>query len=50
MAASLTIEEERGTLVRTPHPHNGYYAGDFSVYADSARPGPATAYPLESLS
>ena len=31
MAASLTIEEERGTYVRSPHhPHNGYYAGDFS--------------------
>ena len=32
MAASLTIEEERGTYVRFPrqHPHNGYYAGDFS--------------------
>ena len=34
MAASLMIEEERGTCVRTPHPHNGYYAGDFSQYAD----------------
>ena len=31
MAASITIEEERGTYVRSPHhPHNGYYAGDFS--------------------
>ncbi|MGZ5416229.1 MAG: hypothetical protein ACXWDI_03540 [Nocardioides sp.] len=30
MAASITIEEERGTFVRSPHPHNGYYAGDFS--------------------
>ena len=31
MAASLVVEDERGTytqLVR--HPHNGYYAGDFS--------------------
>ncbi len=30
MAASLLIEEETGTYVRTHrHPHNGYYAGDF---------------------
>jgi hypothetical protein len=26
------IEEDSGTLVpRAPHPHNGYYAGDFSA-------------------
>lgn len=30
MAASTIIEEERGIYVRSPHPHNGYYAGDFS--------------------
>jgi hypothetical protein len=32
MAATLTIEEERGTYVETrhQHPHKGYYAGDFS--------------------
>ena len=29
MTASLIVEEERGTYTRTPHPHNGYYAGDF---------------------
>jgi hypothetical protein len=29
MAASIVIEEERGTYDRTLHPHNGYYAGDF---------------------
>ena len=33
MAAALVIEEERGTYVRTPHPHNGYYAGDFGSAA-----------------
>lgn len=32
MAASITIEEERGTYVGSPHPHNGYYAGDFSRF------------------
>jgi hypothetical protein len=30
MAASLMVEEEIGTYTATPHPHNGYYAGDFS--------------------
>jgi hypothetical protein len=29
---SHTIEEDSGTVVpRRPHPHNGYYAGDFSA-------------------
>jgi hypothetical protein len=33
MAASIAVEEERGTLTRSPyHPHNGYYAGDFGSY------------------
>lgn len=31
MTASRTVEEEHGTYTRTPHPHNGYYAGDFST-------------------
>jgi hypothetical protein len=30
MAASIIVEEERGTYRRSMHPHNGYYAGDFS--------------------
>ena len=30
MAASLVIEEESGTTTGRTHPHNGYYAGDFS--------------------
>jgi hypothetical protein len=31
MAASRFIEEESGTDTARPrHPHNGYYAGDFS--------------------
>ena len=31
MAAFRTIEAERGTYVGSPrHPHNGYFAGDFS--------------------
>ena len=45
MAASTAVEEERGTYTRTPHRHNGYYAGDFSRYAD-ARPT-TTFQPLD---
>jgi hypothetical protein len=31
MAASQFIEEETGSYAaRVRHPHNGYYAGDFS--------------------
>ena len=31
MASSRIIEEESGTYTGAPrHPHNGYYAGDFS--------------------
>ena len=33
MAASLTVEQESGTYTaRIRHPHNGYYAGDFSRF------------------
>jgi len=31
MAASIIIEEESGTDTHRVHPHNGYYAGDFST-------------------
>ena len=31
MAASIFIEQESGTHTRRMHPHNGYYAGDFSM-------------------
>lgn len=31
MTASRIVEEEHGTYTRTPHPHNGYYAGDFNT-------------------
>ena len=31
MAASIFIEQESGTFTRRTHPHNGYYAGDFST-------------------
>ena len=36
MAASLFTEEESGTYTaRFRHPHNGYYAGDFSQMSRS---------------
>jgi len=31
MAASLIIEEDAGVYTGQIHPHNGYYAGDFSA-------------------
>lgn len=49
MAASLFIEEESGTCTgRSRHPHNGYYAGDFSQTTWSGsdlRPSLAAAVP-----
>ena len=30
MAASMVVEEDSGTCAGWLHPHNGYYAGDFS--------------------
>ena len=40
MAATIFIEMEAGTCSGRVHPHNGYYAGDFST-PRSDRPGPA---------
>lgn len=44
MSKTLTIEEQSGTFTRNWHPHNVYYAGDFSTVpcrlpATSARSG-----------
>jgi hypothetical protein len=30
MAASMILEQESGTWTGSIHPHNGYYAGDFT--------------------
>ena len=30
MAATIPVETESGTYSGQVHPHNGYYAGDFS--------------------
>jgi hypothetical protein len=50
MAASLVIEEERGTCVRSVHPHNGYYAGDFSGPSRRVPPTPLTSTTKEQSS
>jgi hypothetical protein len=31
MAATIPVETESGTYSGRVHPHNGYYAGDFST-------------------
>ena len=30
MAASMILEQESGSWTGSIHPHNGYYAGDFT--------------------
>ena len=50
---SHTIEEDSGTVVlRTRHPHNGYYAGDFSTQRyhapDTSQRGSSAPTPLVS--
>ena len=46
MAASIVVEEEHGTYTRTPHRHDGYYAGDFTVYPTD-RPVPPLRVPTD---
>ncbi len=38
MAASIFVELESGTSAGRVHPHNGYYAGDFSSPRQDATP------------
>jgi hypothetical protein len=45
MAHSLVIEEESGTCRGWVHPHNGYYAGNFST-ARQTGPGRAADAPV----
>jgi hypothetical protein len=39
MTATRNIEDDHGTYTASRHPHNGYYAGDFT--ASVTRPGKA---------
>ena len=48
MAALIAIETEQGTYVGVEHPHNGYYAGDFSQVPKSTSSGPRRSGPPES--
>ena len=41
MAATIFVEVESGTCSGQVHPHNGYYAGDFSTQRNPV-PGVAT--------
>jgi hypothetical protein len=56
MATALVIEEERGTWNGHLHPHNGYFAGNFSRMSDTVPPAPArplrrviTPAPVEAM-
>ena len=44
----LFIEEEHGSYTGIPHPHNGYYAGDFSVPDSGWLLGPVTVCPTST--
>ena len=43
------IEEDRGTYTRSRHPHNGYYAGDFSATTGRTTGRMATAVTTMSV-
>ena len=48
MAATIPVEVETGTYSGRVHPHNGYYAGDFSssrAMGRGARTGHASGVP-----
>jgi hypothetical protein len=43
MAATIDVVEESGTWTGVVHPHNGYYAGDFSTPRTEPTPRPRTS-------
>ncbi len=47
MAATIFIEQESGTSRGWVHPHNGYYAGDFT--GPRATGGATTFNPAQAL-
>ena len=47
MAASIYVELESGTSAGRVHPHNGYYAGDFST--PHHEPAPVWKAPVPSF-
>ena len=46
MAAYIPIEQESGTSRGRIHPHNGYYAGDFSTRWATSRTTTRTPTPV----
>ena len=50
MARSLFIEEESGVSTGRVHPHNGYYAGDFSSVRTGSGPFDASARSRSAVS
>jgi hypothetical protein len=50
MATSRIIEEETGTNAGRTHPHNGYWAGDFTSHATSQGPRVLSNDPRPSCS
>ena len=52
MAATIFVEVESGTCSGRVHPHNGYYAGDFSTQRyhapDAPQRGSSAPTPLVS--
>jgi hypothetical protein len=47
MAASIFVEMETGTSAGRVHPHNGYYAGEFTT--PRHEPAPAWKAPIPSF-
>jgi hypothetical protein len=44
MAATIPVEVETGTYSGRVHPHNGYYAGDFSSSSRATGRGARTGH------
>jgi hypothetical protein len=50
MAATIFVEVETGTCSGQVHPHNGYYAGDFSTQRNPVPEGQRSSAPTPLVS
>ena len=50
MAATIFVEVETGTCSGQVHPHNGYYAGDFSTQRNPVTHGQRSSAPTPLVS
>jgi hypothetical protein len=50
MAATIFVEVETGTCSGQVHPHNGYYAGDFSTQRNPVADGQRSSSPTPLVS